>query len=653
MEMELLMNRRPLKSRGKGFGLVVLVLIVAALAVLAIGAILLSSRIMDVSSEGKTIERMKAVRDKAEEYFRGHETLPTADAGFQTNLDGSGAQNTAVPVDVDALNMKTLFRMDVWEQGLVYYVAPAGTKGNGLAGVLVNGNEEAGFILSFGPNQKYDSSLDTSFGVNPYVLTLAGDDIVVPINVKDEALEIVNEELQVLSRKQCAFRIASNDPGYWHLVTGSPPDDWSDFLATYGLQDRFRTDPWGRDYQMQYTLQPDPVRFFSQGVEVTGPQAADDDIYGPMLTNEACLPALFGTVNLVQNGDFEQGQFFPWETTFGTRLAGSSRIDNWTIDSGSVDHIINYWNGYGGAGSKSIDLNGLSAGAISQVLTTVPGQRYLLSFQMAGNPDGPDYIKTMNVSLSDVIGTIKSAPFAFYAIGSTTGALGDMRWSEYLMTFTARETSTTLAFQSTTYYHTTIFGFPVTLPSACGPTLDEVAVNATLRTIIDIDNPSFEMGATDDIGAFVWASPTNAELTDWTVELDGVDDIGSYWVSAHGNRSLDMHHDDRGRIFQDVPTTPGTTYRVTFILSGNGACGNDGKRLRVRARVETGPAVNVSQDYDFTVTQPWDPSAMGWSTQTFEFTAQETTTRLYFIGRRPDGSACGPALDFILVEVKP
>ena len=401
------MNTRPLTSKAKGFSLIILVLIVAALGALAVSTILLSTKVADMTSENETIKRMTAVRDQAEAFFRGNESLPPADSGYQTDLAGTGAQDTAVPVGVDQLNMKVIFRQDAWEQGLVYYIAPTSTKGNGLSGVLVNGTEEAGFVLSFGSNQKFESTLDAVS--DPQVLTLGGDDIVVPINVRDEALEITIEELEVLTRKQCAYRKASPYPGasgypdgYWHLFDGSVPphgspavNDWNDFLNMYALQDKYQYDPWGRSYIWDSGITnpyTDPGRFSSNGPDAT---VTTEDIFGPVMNDVIC-PSASSTTNLIQNGHFEQGDITATQNHKPVQPGDSTTITGWTVVSGggagAVDYVGTAYPGAPGSvgSTRSVNL-GDSGSGIYQEFNSVPGQSYLVTFYMSGlrqNPPG-------------------------------------------------------------------------------------------------------------------------------------------------------------------------------------------------------------------------------------------------------------------------
>jgi len=76
--------------------------------------------------------------------------------------------------------------------------------------------------------------------------------------------------------------------------------------------------------------------------------------------------------------------------------AGDISLDGWTVDSGSVDWIGTYW--VAQDGSKSIDMSGTDAGAISQTFATTIGNTYTVSFYLSGNPAGPPTVKTLDVS---------------------------------------------------------------------------------------------------------------------------------------------------------------------------------------------------------------------------------------------------------------
>jgi choice-of-anchor C domain-containing protein len=157
--------------------------------------------------------------------------------------------------------------------------------------------------------------------------------------------------------------------------------------------------------------------------------------------------------SLINNGGFEAGT----EPGAFTQVnAGGTNITDWIVNSGSVDYIGTYWNA--SEGSRSIDLSGSEAGVISQTFTTVIGNTYKVTFDLAGNPAGGPTVKTLTVSATG--GT--TDPYTFDTTGKTTI---DMGWTSKTYNFVATSTSTTLTFASTTagYF---------------GPALDNVVVEA-------------------------------------------------------------------------------------------------------------------------------------------------------------------------------
>ena len=71
----------------------------------------------------------------------------------------------------------------------------------------------------------------------------------------------------------------------------------------------------------------------------------------------------------------------------------------WTVVSGSVDWIGNYWPAPS-PGGGSVDLDGDSVGAISQTLFGLAAGTYKVSFALSGNPDGPPPTKALEVSVT-------------------------------------------------------------------------------------------------------------------------------------------------------------------------------------------------------------------------------------------------------------
>lgn len=152
-------------------------------------------------------------------------------------------------------------------------------------------------------------------------------------------------------------------------------------------------------------------------------------------------------------------------------------------------------------------------------------------------------------------------------------------------------------------------------------------------------NGSFETGPAP--GGFLNLTAGNIQITGWTVTGTSVDYIGTYWTAADGSRSLDLSGVGAGGVQQAFDTVAGHVYRVNFALAGNMDCAPTIKTVQVLA---TG---GVSTNYTFDVTGH-SQASMGWTTQTYTFTATGTTTTLGFTSL--DNTNCGPALDNVVVS---
>jgi choice-of-anchor C domain-containing protein len=173
------------------------------------------------------------------------------------------------------------------------------------------------------------------------------------------------------------------------------------------------------------------------------------------------LPA---TADLIQNGSFEIGTNPGSHTTL---YEGSTAITGWTVIGSSVtiadesiDYIGTTWQA--SDGSRSLDLNGYyGTGGVEQVISTTIGNTYVVTFDMAGNPDDGPTIKTMDVL---AIGTTtQSQSYSFDITGKSRTAMG---WLPMKFTFVADAESTTLQFMSTVTGQ----------QNAWGPALDNVSV---------------------------------------------------------------------------------------------------------------------------------------------------------------------------------
>lgn len=129
-------------------------------------------------------------------------------------------------------------------------------------------------------------------------------------------------------------------------------------------------------------------------------------------------------------------------------------IGPWTVSNGSVDWISTYWQPAGGNGS--IDIAGNGPGALSTTLSTVAGQSYTLSFYLAGNPDGGDPNKFLQVQVGNL-----NQVFTFDTSGHSHNSMG---WTLMSVSFIATADNT-LTFSSPT------------VGSPYGAALDEVTVS--------------------------------------------------------------------------------------------------------------------------------------------------------------------------------
>lgn len=160
--------------------------------------------------------------------------------------------------------------------------------------------------------------------------------------------------------------------------------------------------------------------------------------------------------NLVVNGDFEDPQIGgSFDTLPPPPLPG------WTVLSGTVDLIHDYWVPF--QPTQSLDLDGLSPGTISQDLPTVAGRLYTVTYAFSNNPDGSgqDFNGQPTSfpahALVTVIGTISNALLGSQDIwhdqtapGSFPRAtsLSNMNWDVASFSFVADGPSTTLTFAS-------------------------------------------------------------------------------------------------------------------------------------------------------------------------------------------------------------
>ena len=159
--------------------------------------------------------------------------------------------------------------------------------------------------------------------------------------------------------------------------------------------------------------------------------------------------------SLIVNGSFEQG---PTVRTFLNLQGGNESLPGWIVTGEGVDYVTTgYWTS--SDGQRAIDLDGSTRssktppyvqGGIAQTFATTPGTRYVVTFELAGNPNQRPEVKPFRISAAD-----QSAELSFNAKGKTALNMG---WQEMTWTFTARDSTTTLEFRSLTASPQTGYG---------------------------------------------------------------------------------------------------------------------------------------------------------------------------------------------------
>jgi choice-of-anchor C domain-containing protein len=177
----------------------------------------------------------------------------------------------------------------------------------------------------------------------------------------------------------------------------------------------------------------------------------------------ALPPLSVSAQSLIVNGSFEQATVNPGAGFI--RLGdGDTRVTGWVTVGRSIDYIGDtYWPASDGV--RSFDLDGAAGdtAALQQTFATTPGKVYVVTFDMAGNPDNLPTIKPMRVSADG-----QSADFSFDITGRSHANMG---WSPRTWSFVADDASATLELRSMTTVET---------GRGWGPAVDNVVIVASL-----------------------------------------------------------------------------------------------------------------------------------------------------------------------------
>jgi choice-of-anchor C domain-containing protein len=157
-------------------------------------------------------------------------------------------------------------------------------------------------------------------------------------------------------------------------------------------------------------------------------------------------------------------------------------------------------------------------------------------------------------------------------------------------------------------------------------------------------NGGFEASPPAGAGSFATYG-VGQTFNGWTVSAGSIDLINNYWNANGGTYSVDMNGNSTGGIFQNVLTSVGSTYSLSFALAGNPDGGPTVKSMDVywggnNVGSVTFDASNASH------------ANMGWQTFTMaNLVATSASTRLEFVSTSGGSSPYyGAALDDVALS---
>jgi hypothetical protein len=141
----------------------------------------------------------------------------------------------------------------------------------------------------------------------------------------------------------------------------------------------------------------------------------------------------------------------------------------------------------------------------------------------------------------------------------------------------------------------------------------------------------------------------------WAQLYHGVDVVNASFFAPHsGTYSVDLNSYATGGIIQNLATTAGHQYTLSFWMAGNpdpnkNSCSTDGKTYAAIYKLNLiwGGTTIDSPIFDNSKEQ-FNATNMGWTQHTYTVTAASSTTSLEFDSVEP-GGPCGPTIDDVSV----
>jgi choice-of-anchor C domain-containing protein len=164
-----------------------------------------------------------------------------------------------------------------------------------------------------------------------------------------------------------------------------------------------------------------------------------------------------------------------------------------------------------------------------------------------------------------------------------------------------------------------------------------------------IINPSFEQPVVPNPDFQYYYAGDNS-ITGWTIVGNSVDILSTNWAAHEGKQTVDLSGVNTGGIYQDIGTTPGHTYHLSFWLTANTEFqGTSGGPVIKTMRLFWSGNTIATLTADPTGKVKTNP---GWTQYSYDLLATTATTRLQF-NSLTSGFA-GPIIDDLaLADITP
>ncbi|KAH9617039.1 hypothetical protein KSS87_012176 [Heliosperma pusillum] len=191
-------------------------------------------------------------------------------------------------------------------------------------------------------------------------------------------------------------------------------------------------------------------------------------LYPPKRTSCYCdcrsytLTSILNAVNLLKNGDFEEGPYIFPKTTWGTLIPPNiedvhSPLPGWMVESLKAVKYVDSDHFYVPQGKRAVELVAGKESALAQVVRTIIGKEYVLSFAVGDANNACNGSMVVEAFASQ--NTVK-VPYESKGIGGSKRAM---------LRFLAKTERTRIMFLST-FYSMRSDDFS----SLCGPVIDDV-----------------------------------------------------------------------------------------------------------------------------------------------------------------------------------